>query len=92
MMKKQRKALEDYPYLTYWIEVWGEMQTTTSEYGQSRLTLLDEGGTCYEDEGSETFAEALEKAERYLREVESERFAPETIEALEGEYEALGLD
>jgi hypothetical protein len=91
-MKKQRKALEEYPYLTYWIEDWGEMQTTTGEYGQSRLALYDEGGTCYEDEGSKTFAEALEKAEKYLREVESERFSPETIEALEDEYKALGLD
>lgn len=91
-MKKKKKALEDYPYLAYWVEDWGEMETTNGDYGQSRITLLDEGGTCYQDEGSKTFEEALERAEKYLREVESSRFDDDTIKALEAEYKELGLD
>jgi hypothetical protein len=91
-MRKKRHPFEDYPYLTYWVEDWGEIMTTNGDYGQCRLMLVDEGGTCYADNGSKTFIEAVEKAEKYLREVESARFDDESIEALEAEYRELGLE
>ena len=56
-----------------------------------RICLIDEGGTCYEDYDSKTHDEALQKAEKHLREVESKRFDKESREALEEEYRELGL-
>ena len=89
---KRNSFAQQYPYLAYWIEDWGEMQTTNGEYNNSRLMLMDEGGTCYEDEGSESIDEAFAKAEKYLREVEfPDRFDQETIDSLEEDYRELGL-
>lgn len=80
-----------HPYLAYWIEDWGEMQTTNGEY-QSRLILLDEGGERYEDDGSQTIDEAFEKAEAYIRhELAHELFDQESIDALEEDYQNYGL-
>ncbi|MCU0390390.1 MAG: hypothetical protein MUE81_04680 [Thermoflexibacter sp.] len=63
------------------------MQTTNGDYGQSRLALIDEGGTRYEDEGSKSIEEAFQKAENYLRhELFPEIMDKETIDALEEEY------
>ena len=82
---------QTYPYLTYWIEDWGEMETTNGDWNRPRIRLLDEGGTCYEDYDSKTHDEAFQKAEKYLREEESKRFDKESREALEEEYRELGL-
>jgi hypothetical protein len=92
-MKNPSTFSQTYPYLTYWIEAWGEMQTTNGDYNNSRLTLFDEGGTCYEDEGSYTIEEAFAKAEKYLRETEfPERFDRETIDEIEADYQKYNLD
>ncbi len=91
MKKPAPPFATQYPYLSYWIEDWGEMQTTNGDY-DSRLTLSDEGGTCYEDEGSKTIDEAFAKAEKYLREVESERFDKASKESLEEDYQTYGLE
>lgn len=90
-MKKPNKSFSEiYPYLTYWIEEWGEMETTDGNWNRPRIRLIDEGGTCYEDYDSKTHEEALVKAEKYLREVDfPSRFDKETIEALEEEYKNL---
>ena len=87
-MKKPNKSFsETYPYLTYWIEDWGEMETTNGDWGRPRLALIDMGGDVYRDYDSKTHEEALQKAEKYLREVDfPSRFDKETIEALEEEY------
>jgi hypothetical protein len=54
---------------------------------------LDEGGTVYEDKGSKSHDEALEKAEKFLRtEYGPECFDKESIMALEDEYKEYGLD
>jgi hypothetical protein len=68
------------------------METTNGDWGHSRLTLLDMGGTVYEDKGSKTHEEAMDKAEKFLREVDfPDRFDKETIDALEEEYREYGL-
>lgn len=91
-MKKRKSFAELYPYLDYWINDWGEIETTNGDWGHSRLTLLDMGGTVYQDEGSKSHEEALKKAENYLREVDFPgRFDQETIDVLEEEYKELGL-
>ena len=91
-MKNPTKSFaQTYPYLTYWIEDWGEMETTNGDWNRSRIRLLDEGGTCYEDYDSKTHDKALQKAEKYLREEESKRFDKESRKALEEEYRELGL-
>ena len=84
---KRKTFSENYPYLGYWIEDWGEMETTNGDWGHSRLTLIDMGGTVYEDEGSQSHDEALEKAEKFLREVDfPNRFDKETIDSIEEDY------
>ncbi|NJL77406.1 MAG: hypothetical protein HC892_22600 [Saprospiraceae bacterium] len=87
-----RKNFElQYPYLDYWINDWGEMKTTNGDYNQSRLTLLDMGGTCYQDKGSSSHQEALEKAEQYLRTVDfPARFEQELIDEIEEVYQTRG--
>ena len=87
-MKKPTKSFaQTYPYGTYWIEDWGEMETTNGNWGRPRLSLIDMGEDVYRDYDSESHEEALVKAEKYLREVDfPARFDKETIEALEAEY------
>ena len=48
------------------------------------------GGTVYEDEGSQSHDEALEKAEKFLREVDfPNRFDKETIDSIEEDYKNI---
>jgi hypothetical protein len=82
---------QQYPYINYWREEWGDMETTNGDWNRPRIRLIDEGGTWYEDYDSKTHEEALQKAENYLRSVEGKRFDKETIAALEEEYRALRL-
>jgi hypothetical protein len=87
-MKKPNKPFtEQYPYLAYWIEDWGEMETTNGDWNRPRIRLIDEGGTWYEDYTSTSHEEALQKAEEYLRSDEGRRYDKETIDALEEEYQ-----
>ncbi len=89
----RQKFSESYPYLAYYIEAWGTMETTDGEWNNSRLTLLDEGGIVYEDKGSDSHDEALDKAEAFLRnEYASEYFDQASIDDLEEDYEEFGLD
>jgi hypothetical protein len=91
-MKRPTKSFsQTYPYLTYWIEAWGEMETTSGDWGNPRIRLLDDGGTCFEEYDAKSHDEALEKAERYVREVESKRFDKATQAELEEEYKQLKL-
>ena len=86
-MKKKQTFATQYPYLNYWIEDWGDMETTNGDWNRPRIRLIDMGGTCYEDYDAKSHEEALEKAEKYLREVEfPERMDKETIAELEEEY------
>ena len=86
-MKKPSKSFsQQYPYITYWIEDWGEMEVTNGDWNRPRIRLMDEGGTWYEDYNSKSHEEALQNAEKYLRSVEGSRFDKETIEALEEAY------
>ena len=90
-MKTPNKSFsQTYPYLTYWIEDWGEMETTNGDWNRPRIRLIDESGTCYEDYDSKTHEEALVKAEKYLREVESKRFDKATRDSLEADYQKEG--
>lgn len=84
---KRKPFQQQYPYLAYWIEDWGEMTTTNGDCGNSRLSLIDEGGDCYQDYDSKSHDEALQKAEKWLREVDfPERMDKETIDSLEEDY------
>jgi hypothetical protein len=93
-MKKPIKTFaQTYPYLAYWIEDWGYMQIGNDvdfPYGKF-LMLIDQGGTCYQGDAEKTLDEALEKAERYVREIESKRFDKATKAELEEEYKQLKL-
>lgn len=85
-MKKKKTFSTQYPYLNYWKESWGEMETTNGDWNRPRIRLIDEGGTWYEDYASKSHEEALQKAEEYLRSKEGRRFDKQTIASLEEEY------
>lgn len=89
-MKNQKPTFAtQYPYLNHWIKEWGYMQIG-NDYNfleMHFLMLLDEGGTCYEGDATDTLEEAFEKAEKFLRTVEfPDRFDKPTIATLEAEY------
>jgi hypothetical protein len=92
-MKRPTKHLtQNYPYLAYWIADWGEMETTSGDWGNPRIRLIDMGGTCYEDYTSENHEDALQNAENYLRKVDfPARFDKETIASLEEDYSTFKL-
>ncbi len=90
--KTTKDFAKQYPYLNYWREDWGEMETTNGEWGKPRIRLIDEGRTCYEDYTTQSKDDALVKAEQYLRKVEfPARFDKETINDLEDDYKNLEL-
>jgi hypothetical protein len=93
-MKKPSKSFaQQYPYLNYWINSWGWISIGFNEdfpYG-GFLKVIDTGGVCYECDRESTLDELFEKAEKYLRDVESRRFDKETIYSLEEAYKKLGL-
>ena len=76
----------DYPYLHWWITNHGYIRLGIDDnsFSDSMLMILDAGGTCQEDEDSDTVEEALAKAEEYLRTGETpDRFGAETILEIE---------
>jgi hypothetical protein len=93
-MKKSLTFSQQYPYLVYWVEYHGYMRLGSDDESaiDSILVLLDAGGTCYEDEGSDSIDEALAAAEEYLRKVDfPERFDQETIDEIEAIYQENNL-
>lgn len=91
---KQKPFSKQYPYIAYWVENHGYLQLGTDDDSpiDAFLLLIDAGGSCYEDEGSDSIDEAFAKAEKYLREFEfPERFDKETIDSLEEDYVLYGL-
>lgn len=93
MKNSSKKFAHQYPYLAYWIEEWGEMETTNGDWGRPRISLVDMGGDVYRDYDSKSHDEALAKAEKFLREVDfPERFDKETIDSLETDYKKFGLN
>jgi hypothetical protein len=92
MKKPTRHISQHYPYLAYFIEEWGEMTITDGNWGRAYLALVDMGGNVYDDYETKDHEEALQKAEKFLREIDfPSRMDKETIEALEEEYQELGL-
>ena len=68
------KFSKKYPHLTWWVENQGYIEIGEDDYSTSWLRLLDPGGTCWEDEDSETIDEALDAAEDFLKEELPSRF------------------
>lgn len=60
------KFSKKYPRLTWWVENQGYIEIGEDDYSTSLLRLLDPGGTCWEDEESESVDEALDAAEDFL--------------------------
>ncbi len=76
----------DYPYLNWWTNNHGYIRLGTDDdsFSDSILTVLDAGGTCWEDEDSDTVEEALAKAGEYLRTGEiPDRFGPKVVREIE---------
>ena len=68
---------ENYPHLAWWVENHGWLELGSDEYSSSLLRLLDEGGTCFEDEESEALDDALTAGESFLTTELPERFGLE---------------
>ena len=92
-MKKPSKSFaETYPYLAYWIEDWGYMQIGNDyDFPHGKfLMLIDQGGTCYQDDSEKTLDDAFQKAEKFLRKVDfPKRFDKEIIDSLEEDYKTF---
>jgi len=56
-----------YPHLTWWIENQSWIEIGTDDYSGIWVRILDEGGTRWEDEDSETLDEALGKADNFVK-------------------------
>lgn len=55
-----------FPNLDWWICSHGWVELGGDDYSNSRVRILDEGGTCWEDDGSEPLEGALMAAEKWL--------------------------
>jgi hypothetical protein len=76
---------KQYPYLAWWLNHQGYMQMgyDGDAYEYALLWLFDQGGTVWQDDESETFEEALAKAEKYVREVDIlDKYGKETLEKI----------
>lgn len=74
-----------YPNLAYWINSFGWVEMGSDEYRYSMVRVLDIGGTCWEDEDSGSFEEALMKAERWASLEIENRFGEEPPKQYDGE-------
>ena len=55
-----------YPNLAEWINSRGWIELGSDEYSNSWVRILDQGGTVWEDKGSNSLDNALKAAEAYL--------------------------
>ena len=65
MATKKQSFVDRYPYLTDYAESLGVVEIGASEYSESWVRLVDEGGTRWEDEGGLSLEEALDAAEAF---------------------------
>ena len=56
---------EKYPHIHWWMENHGWIEVGNDEYTKSKIRLLDEGGTWWEDKKSKTVDDALANAEAW---------------------------
>ena len=68
---------EDYPNLAWWITSHGWIELGEDEHSHSWVRILDIGGTCYEDEDSDSLEEAMEVADRWTSREIADRFGEE---------------
>lgn len=57
---------EKYPHINWWIENQGYLQLGGDEFNKSFVTVIDEGGVCFEAKNAKTIEEGLESAEVFL--------------------------
>ncbi len=65
---------KNYPNVAWWINTHGWVELGSDEYSSSWLRMLDEGGTCWEDEGSSSLDDALTAADKWLSDEIQDRF------------------
>ncbi|MEH0154843.1 hypothetical protein V6R21_11930 [Limibacter armeniacum] len=63
-----------YPNLAWWVENQGWIEIGEDLQSDSWIRILDEGGMCWEDEGSSSLDEALLEADKWLAEEIEDRF------------------
>ena len=68
---------EIYPNLDWWVDGQGWIELGGDTYSNFWVRILDEGGTCWEDEGSNSLDEALDLADRWAALEIENRFGEE---------------
>jgi len=69
--------LENYPNLDWWVNNHGWIELGSDTYSNSWLRLLDEGGTCWEDEDGDSLDEALQNGDIWASNEIEERMGEE---------------
>lgn len=65
---------KNYPNVDWWINTQGWVELGADEHSNSWVRILDEGGTCWEDEDSKSLDEALKVADIWLCSEIQDRF------------------
>ncbi len=65
---------KQYPHIAWWVINNGWVALGTDEDSDSLMRLIDTGGTCWEDDDSDSIDTALSKAELFLKKLLPIRF------------------
>ena len=68
-----------YPHIHWWIENQGYLQLGGDEFNKSFVTVIDEGGVCFEAKNAKTIEEGLESAEAFLIKDIPDRFGEDAM-------------
>ena len=63
-MAKSATFSEKYPHIAWWVECHGTLEIGECYESSSSIRLLDDGGTCWQDDCA--LDEGLDKAEAFL--------------------------
>ncbi len=65
---------QQYPAIYHFVEHFGNIEIGEDETTGSLIRLKDDGGTLYEDRGSETIDDAVTETEEFLKDYFFEKF------------------
>ena len=68
-----------YPPIQWWIENQGYLQLGGNYFNTSFVTVIDEGGVCFEAKNAKTIEEGLESAEAFLIKDIPDRFGEDAM-------------
>ena len=70
---------EKYLHIHWWIENQGYLQLGGNYFNKSFVTVIDEGGVCFEAKNAKIIEEGLESAEAFLIKDIPDRFGEDAM-------------